>query len=449
MRELTLIVALAWLGLSPAHAADAALPPLECVELLRQARLAKMHGDPDRARASLQQAAESFPDELIPLVALLEHHREFDAPAEDVNRLRGLLTGRLADPERLVPQGTLAYLVGDPDARPEELAPLVGAVGNRLAASPEDPILLATLAGLQRRLERWDDLHVTLQRRLELNETPEAHWQCMSLDTRFERWGESTGHVRRLIELEPDSLHLRMLYVEFLAKSGSYDALIEQLDAVQARIASLSGVAKAGLLELLLSVAWELRDSGQHELAEGMFRRLLALDGDHASARKTLLHFYATDEERAAHQAELEKARSEESDPHVLLEEGASLLAGGDATGAFDLLQRAAADLPDSEIAQFNLGLAAIRLERWEEAASALGRAAELNPSRAEAHLNRGIALTYVQRFEDATVPLLRSVELQPDLTQAHYYLYQCYKNLGQPEQSNAHLLLYNESVEQ
>jgi tetratricopeptide (TPR) repeat protein len=144
----------------------------------------------------------------------------------------------------------------------------------------------------------------------------------------------------------------------------------------------------------------------------------------------------------------LQQQWSAESDSDRLLAEGASLLASRDFERAYQLLERAAGGLPDSELAQFNLGLAAIGLERWEVAERALGRAIELNPSRAESYLNRGIALQYLDLCDEAITVLKRGLELQPDLTQSHYYLYECYRRLGDEKAAAEHRRLYSASVE-
>ena len=68
----------------------------------------------------------------------------------------------------------------------------------------------------------------------------------------------------------------------------------------------------------------------------------------------------------------------------------------GDAVGDAGVM-----DSVDARVFQFggNFGLAANRLERWDEAERAFGRAAELNPARTESRLNHGIALYQLKRW--------------------------------------------------
>jgi predicted Zn-dependent protease len=77
------------------------------------------------------------------------------------------------------------------------------------------------------------------------------------------------------------------------------------------------------------------------------------------------------------------------------------------------------------------LGAAAFKLERWEEAANALGQAIAVNAGRAESHYKRGIALFHLKRCQEAAVTLRRTLELAPETRDAHYYLAGCYARLG------------------
>jgi tetratricopeptide (TPR) repeat protein len=138
--------------------------------------------------------------------------------------------------------------------------------------------------------------------------------------------------------------------------------------------------------------------------------------------------------------------REQESDPSALAQEGASLLAAGDAAGAAELLRRAATALPDSELVWFNLGLAAARLEEWSTAETAFARASEINPDRADSSLQRGIALQKLGKCEEAVAACRRALERDAGLTSAHYYLSICYSELGDAAAAAEHLRLYDAS---
>lgn len=161
-----------------------------------------------------------------------------------------------------------------------------------------------------------------------------------------------------------------------------------------------------------------------------------------------LLHLYATEEERGEYAAAVSESWEEEVDPQKLLDEGTQRLAAGDAEGALDLLARAAPRFPNLEAPWFNLGMAAYRLERWEQAAKALGRAVELNPERAAAHFFRGVSLMHLERCGEAVDALERGVGLDPERTASHYYLMHCYRDLGRAEDAERHRRLYEATRE-
>jgi tetratricopeptide (TPR) repeat protein len=234
-----------------------------------------------------------------------------------------------------------------------------------------------------------------------------------------------------------------MGYIEGLAKVGDYDELVRQLDHVTGRLDVLDVVARSTLYDVLLQAAWNLRDLGANDKAEAVFRRLLALDPNDADARQAVLYLYSNEEERRAHEASLKQKWEQESEPGALLEEGTRLFISGDVEAGFAMLQRAFAALPGSEVASVNYGLAAVRLERWPEAAEAFERAVKLNPDRAESLFHRGLALVRLQRFSEAIELLDRALVLQPDLFQAHFLLYQCHASLGNADKAQEHLARY------
>jgi tetratricopeptide (TPR) repeat protein len=268
---------------------------------------------------------------------------------------------------------------------------------------------------------------------------------CLFIDYHLERWEDAA----RLLEqqLAEDAFYIfRMKYISILAKLGEYDKLVAQLELLDESDGAGDYQYSRGLESLLLQVAWDLRDAGKDAEAEQIFRRLLVLVPENDEARNSILHLYSSEEERAAHRAALEASWQEEENHGKLAAEGANKLAGGDAAGAFELLQRAVAGLPDNEVAWFNCGLAAIQLEKWSDAERALARAIEINPSRAEAYLYRGAALQGLERCSEA-IPLLdKAIALSSALTQTHFYLYFCHHALGNYEASEKHRKLYDAS---
>ena len=421
----------------------AELPPADCIRLLRRARIEQMGQDPSRALVTLREAVEAFPHEVIPVSALLEHLRLHGAAQDELSKLRQLLAARLADGEHPVPTGTLQYLMQVPEAEADDLVPVLAAVVRRLESAPQDLELLKAQAVLNDRLGNTKEVQATLRRMIAIRATPELHGECLAVDRETGEWAEAVSHLRELVRMDPESPYLRMGYIEALAKRGDYDELVRQLDHLTGRFDVLDLATRSTLYDVLLQAAWNLRDLGADDKAEAVFRRLLALNPDDADARQAVLYLYSNEEERRAHEASLKQKWEQESHPETLLAEGTRLFISGDDEAGFAMLQRAFAALPGSEVASFNYGLAAVRLERWPEAAEAFERAVKLNPERAESQLHRGLALVQLQRFPEAIGPLDRALALQPDLFQAHYLLYQCHETLGHADKAQEHLARY------
>ena len=428
---------LAWQPLR-ADAGQASLPPPELVRMLRSARIELDAGRLAPGLTALREAAEAFPQELAPVLELWNYHRRVGLPDDEASKLRALLTRRLADPDRELPPGMLKYLVENREAGEEELRLVLSATSARLAATPDDFELLQSVALLQDRLGMTDAARESSRRLLALEPSDELRWRCIDMEIEAERWEPAAELLEQLVNREEPSPWSRVLYITVMGKLGRHEELMRQLELLGAT----SPLSVMALKELLLEAAWDLRDADEHAEAERMFRLILEENPAHNEARTAILYFYATAEERQRHEQALAQRWSEEDNPVALMNEGADLLASGNATAAIELLERAVAALPDDEIAWFNLGVAAMRLERWERAAEALGQATRLNPRRAEAFYNRGAALRRIKRCQEAVADLERALELQPELNNAHFYLYKCYLALGDEETAQKHRTL-------
>ena len=135
---------------------------------------------------------------------------------------------------------------------------------------------------------------------------------------------------------------------------------------------------RSRLVGALQQIGWDLWDAGREREAEAVFRKALALAPENAAAAQIVAHLFASAEERTARGREAEASWGGIDNPALLLQEGSSRLVAGDAAGAYPLLLRASAALPEEPSAWYNLGLAAKKTERWEEAVSALQRALAL-----------------------------------------------------------------------
>jgi len=438
------------LVLCPAGAVDeqsatSSLPPEELVIGLRAARLELMRGDRDEALRLLRELAETHAESVVPVMALWDYHRKYELPQEEVRRLRELLTRRLGDVTSPLPPGTVRYLVENPDAGDDEIPLILDAAKRRLdAAETPDPQLLEAIGVLQARVGRLEQARASFARTHELQPRRELLWRVYVLDRRMEHWEDAAVSLGRLRESNGSDEMLRMAHIEVLAKLGRYQELATELSALKR--GSLLVQFAGAYSELLLRSAWDLRDAGKEKEAETLFRQLIEIEPDNTSARLAILYFYSSEEERQAHEEAVRQRREQEDDPTTLAQEGADLLAAGDAAGAIDLLERASRGLPESELVWFNLGLAATRLERWSVAEEAYARAAAINPSRVESVLQHGIALQKLERCEEAVTELERALGLDSELTQSHYYLYVCYTALGDREAALEHLTLYNDS---
>lgn len=449
---------LAALVLAPAPdllAGAADLPPVESVRMLREARLAHRRGDVEAELAKLRAAAERFPGEITVVRALLEYHRDHGLPEAEERRLRILLRERLADEETPPSFADLRRIALDPDTGDDLLREIDRHVASRLSGpegTGEGAVdLLRLLAEIRLRLGRDGEAATALASLWQRSGDTAVAWKLLHLRLRLD-------DVEGALELMESVDEMRELFPErhivLLAAAGRFDEALEALDR---RLAGAAGDRVGAALpppvesdwvprSLIEQVAWALRDAGRDEKAEALFRRAAALDPNDAELEAVLLHLYASDEERAAVAAEVDRVWQEETNFRRLFDEGTQRLVAGDADGAYDLLDRAVGGLPDLEAAWYNLGMAAYRLERWARAAEALGRAAELNPERSANVFFGGVSLFHLERCTEAVPMLERALALDPERTDAHYYLAGCLTTLGRAEEAERHRRAYSGS---
>jgi tetratricopeptide (TPR) repeat protein len=311
------------------------------------------------------------------------------------------------------------------------------------------PRLLEVLAEVEQRLERWEDAAGTVERLRKAQPDDERLlWALLGLYSRLERWAAMATLLGE-VTTSREGNSLRQQYIEALTRSGQAELAGTEITKLVASVDRSVPHHVAALADLTRRGAWNLRDAGREPEAQALFRLALELDADDAESRTALLHLYGSEEERSAHASALAARWAEETDPRALLEQATERLTGRDYAGAFELLQRAAPDLPDLEAVWYNLGIAAYRIERWTEADAAFARAAELNPGRADSAFFRGLALTKLERCADAIAPLERALELDPARSLAHYHLFLCHGQLGQLEAAERHGRAYEASKPQ
>jgi tetratricopeptide (TPR) repeat protein len=385
--------------------------------------------------------------------------------------LRERLAARLGDPTVELPEGFLTQLelvgamTGDRDG--DEL--LLGALRRRQAGAeaaarelPRTELIevLDVRATLEQRLDQDDAARETLGRLLALAPSDALRWRVVMFDLVRQRWESAAGILAAMVREPSAPDTLRYFYVNCLAHLGRYDEMLKQLDLLappvpaaapeageQVERAGSDGLA-TGFVSLLVDAAWALRDAGRDGEAAALFRRALVYQPHDEEAQAALLYLYGTAEERAAAATAAAARRQAESDPVKLFEEGSDLLGAGDAAGALALLARAAPELGGTayaEAAWYNLGNAAWKLERWEEAARAYQQASAVNASRVDSHYRRGVALFHLSRCQEAVAVLKHVLELQPDKRDAHHYLAGCYTSLGDAAAAARETAIFNQ----
>ncbi len=444
---------------------DGGLPAEECVRMMRGARIARMKEDAGAELAKLQAAFEACPDEIEPVYGLMGYYQRQQALDDFYQKFRSLLLERLQDPSDDLPIGVIEYLVRSPGAGGGELEAILGNVSRQVTKAAEpDPALMRIQAQLQQRLAQDDAAAGTLERLWKQTAADDVLWPLVQLYLKLERWQEAADLMAPQVAKDG---HFRFSYVRVLGKLGRYHEALKQVELLasgtdgavvrdaggappsEAVALQFEGgyvidvVQQPGLFGLLKGVAWDLRDQGQDQPAEQIFRGLLAQAPDDPEIQAIVLSLYASAEERQGHAEALANTWQSETDAIALFDEGTQRLTAGDAAGAIDLLRRAAPELPALEPAWYNLGMAAYRLEDWATVASAFGRAGELNPDRAQTFFFRGIALEKLDRCGEAVADLKRAAELDPDRALAHYYLAVCYRKQGNQTAAAAALKRY------
>lgn len=113
------------------------------------------------------------------------------------------------------------------------------------------------------------------------------------------------------------------------------------------------------------------------------------------------------------------------------LERGLADLQSGEPAAAFAALQNVLTVDPDNFDALNLSGVAATRLERFEDAVAFIERAIALRPDHAGAQNNMGFALRLLGRTDEAAAAYRRAVELAPNYAAAHANLGNAYATLG------------------
>lgn len=413
------------------------LPPLECVRLVREARLAEYAGEIGEASQLLTEAQQRFPREVLPVRELLRLHREHGQFTERVAELHDLLAARLRDVEYPLAPGTARFLVETAADDAETLESLRIGLEARLAEVLEGGAAreyLKVLAAVQGRLGLYPEARRTLGRLIAIEPTYPLVSQAVRIDLELERWESALELLRPLMEKGEEGTVWAPIYVELLAKTGRAAEALDEIERLRAEDPATAGLLQASAM--LRQVAWDLYDAGDRERSESLWRMVLEDDPADLEAQLVLANLFSSEEDRRAREAEVDAQLEEETSPGVLYEMGVEYLTAGDDERAYDLLSRVASWFETNEIFWFNLGLAAMRLERWQETVDAYQRAVRLNDDRAASFSHLATGLRMLERYREAADAFEKALELEPSRVTDYYYLSECYRALGEDDKA-------------
>ncbi len=409
------------------YAKAAELPPERCVRLLREARLAGQRGGPARQVEILKKAVAEFPGELLPILSLLDATRREGLGPEETADLKRILRERIAKADSLVPDSVLELAVEDPDASPEDLAMLRAAVASRLARIPDDAALLEVHAALSERLLDLDAARDSAARLDAAKPDPSTLTWRIRLATKAKKWDETASLCREFRSRYEDSPDLRVRAAGALVAAGRRQEAREEIAPVLAD----PKVRSWAIDEFLVPLGWELWDAGRAAEARAVFEEAADAAPEEGQPEAILRNLFATPEQREALAAEKASSLARIEDPNILFSQATDFLTTGDVERAYAVLRRVVTLDATFEMAWFNLGVSAWRLEKWDEAREAFQKSGSLKPNRAESFLFLGESLRKLNRCEEALPAFRHAVELRPDLREAHAGLAACLRRMG------------------
>lgn len=412
----------------------AVIPSDECVLLERRSRIAKRRGDKAGSLALLEEASGVCREKVALLLELEHIYRWKDGSTEQLAAVHKRLVRNVEQKDAPVSMALLDRFVSDSRTTDDDLEFLLHTTQTWLARDPESPRLLEALATIYARRSETASAREVLDRLIAIDDKPIYRRNAYYLDLALEHWDPALDYVLKRVAAGHNDILTRIGLIRLLAKTGRYAELLELTQPLLGTPAAGVGLP-GGYDELaatvLIPAAWSLYDAAKVEEAETYFRLLLEKSPNNVELQQTVLHLFAGEEEQAERREQIERRWAGEQNPLKLLKEGSARLGAGDAAGAYELIRRATTIDPHSEVGWFNLGLAASKLEHWQEAEDALSRLIELAPSMTDAYYNRGIARVQLARHAEALADLKYYVAERPDQKGAWYYIYSCYKALG------------------
>jgi tetratricopeptide (TPR) repeat protein len=307
----------------------------------------------------------------------------------------------------------------------QDLQVLEHAVTVKLGAAPGDPALLSLLADAQRRLKDGEGLAVTLEKLAALQPSHALDWERLMLAVHRDRWTEAKSLLEKIAAAGDDAAFLAPLRLTVLAHLGDVDAVLAAAGEPKTK------EDRAQLVGALQHVGWDLWDAGRDAEAEAVFRKAASLVPENAPVGQIVAQLFSTAEERTARAQKVEASWSAVDSPAALLQEGSTRLVAGDAAGAYPLLVRASALLPEEPSAWYNLGLAAKKTERFDEAVAALQHALSLRADWAPALRALADAQAKTGACQAAVATARRAAEVDPASAEPYVTLVNCLQTMG------------------
>lgn len=423
--------------------APAGFPSSQCLAIVRQARIADMRNDPAAARAHLALAAEPCGATLAAaeIVALEER---LDNPDEvAVTNARAVLARALE--EGTVPWWLVVHTARDRDASDADLLAAYQVVpADANAAQLEVKVILELRLGL------LEAAAATLETLAGMADTPWVHSTRLSVALDREDWPTALAAFDRMErDLESDTGRKEEAAVmswhraELLARSGRLDEVLEVIAAKTELevVATLISGPRLSWLNSLLTIGFAARDLGRHADAKRVFELAAAKVPESVVARRALIAYYATPEERVEHQAKLAAIQQEQrgslTTPEELFSAGTDLLLEGKAADALPLLRQAAEARPHDPLFWRNYVLCAQRLERWELVAETAAHFVTLDPTSGEMYRLGGRALAELDRCGEALERFELAIQVAPKDAGAYFDLARCLVELGRAEEAH------------
>jgi predicted O-linked N-acetylglucosamine transferase (SPINDLY family) len=179
--------------------------------------------------------------------------------------------------------------------------------------------------------------------------------------------------------------------------------------------------------------------SGRNEIAAELIREALKRDPGNAAAHSNLGEVYRALDRPEAAIASLSRAielKPDESSAHYNL--GNAFRGIGQREEALSAYRRALELKPDYFEAWNNLGLTLAEGRRFAEAVAADRRALSIRPGSAEALNNLGVALSKLGREDEAEAAFLQALRIQPNFAEAFYNLGNSFAERRQLDEAGA-----------